>query len=254
MKMKNRLNFRSKGQGKPIVLLHGYLENLTMWTEFANELAKNYQVVAIDLPGHGESEVDAAAHTMEFMAEKVVEVLEALNLQKSMFVGHSMGGYVVLALAELFPEKVTSFVLMNASTLADDAEKKALRLRMVAMVDRNFDLLVKLSFSGLFHDAQRFHLEKETMQAMALSTKIEGVKAALQGMRLRKDHSFVLDEFSGEIGIIHGEFDTIIDVKAFEKVLPKKENISVLTVPSGHLSFIEAAEATLKFIQKMAEK
>lgn len=251
MKMKNNLNFQSKGQGKPIVLLHGYLENALIWDAFVDALVVDYQVICIDLPGHGGSEVYDKVHTMEFMAEKVKEVLDELNVESAFFAGHSMGGYVVLALAELFPKKVNDFILINSSTLADDESTKELRSRMMEIADRNFELMIKFILTDLFIDAHRFQNEKKNLLEMALSTSVEGAKAALAGMRLRKDRNFMLDEFSGKIGIVNGEFDAIIDVASFEKAVPKGKNIKMLTVKSRHYAFIEAFEEVLQMMCEM---
>ena len=83
---------------KTVVLLHGYLENMLVWDEFIPHIYKQMRVVALDLPGHGISEVKGAVHTMDYLADVVAAALESLGIEKAYIVGHSMGGYVALAL------------------------------------------------------------------------------------------------------------------------------------------------------------
>src|SRR5690554_3916601 len=112
------LNFKVEGKGNPVVLIHGYLENMQMWEDYAKQLSKDFQVIRMDLPGHGDSAVLNEIHSMELVAREIKEVLDFLKITKTLVVGHSMGGYVSLALTELFPEKVKALVLMNSSSLA----------------------------------------------------------------------------------------------------------------------------------------
>ena len=81
---------------RTVVLLHGYLESLDVWDEFTALLAPSLRVVALDLPGHGVSEIKGEIHTMEFLADTVHAALDTLGIERAILVGHSMGGYVAL--------------------------------------------------------------------------------------------------------------------------------------------------------------
>ncbi|MFR9661325.1 MAG: alpha/beta fold hydrolase, partial [Rikenellaceae bacterium] len=89
---------------KCVVLLHGYLESMLVWDDFIPLLYKDVRVVTLDLPGHGLSVVMDEVHTMEFLAETVASAMKVLGVERYAVVGHSMGGYVALALASLHPE------------------------------------------------------------------------------------------------------------------------------------------------------
>lgn len=250
------LNYEVKGSGNPLVLLHGYLENLKMWKDLAKELSRDYQVVLLDLPGHGESPVFEEVHTMDLMAEKVKETLDYLEISHAMFVGHSMGGYVILALADLFPELVNSFVLQNSTSFPDSEEKKNQRLKAVETAQKNLDTLIKMSIPTLFaeNNLNRLKLEIEFTKELARETPLDGVVAALKGMRLRPDRGNVWQDFQGEMGIIVGKQDKAIDPEELVKSLPKRDNISVLELDTGHMAHWEAPTETLNFIQELAEK
>jgi len=119
-----RIRYRSEGKGRAVVLLHGFLENLTMWNPFITELATKNRIVTIDLLGHGQTGCLGYLHKMQQQAEMVIAVLKHLKLSKYILVGHSMGGYVALTLAEMNPESIKGLCLMNSTALPDSVEKK----------------------------------------------------------------------------------------------------------------------------------
>ncbi|MDD3771587.1 MAG: alpha/beta hydrolase [Weeksellaceae bacterium] len=250
------LNFKVEGKGNPVVLIHGYLENMQMWEDYAKQLSKDFQVIRMDLPGHGDSAVLNEIHSMELVAREIKEVLDFLKITKTLVVGHSMGGYVSLALTELFPEKVKALVLMNSSSLADSEEKKELRLRAIEMADKNQETLVKMSIPLLFneHKLEELKTEREFAKKMALETSLKGVKSALRGMRIRPDRTFILHDFSGEIKIILGKYDRTVPAENFKKEIPNRENISVLELECGHMAYLEEPEKTLESLKQFAIK
>lgn len=244
------LHYEVRGEGYAVVLLHGYLENLRMWESIGNELSKMYQVVKIDLPGHGKSKVYGEIHTMEFMAEKVKEVLDELKVENPIVIGHSMGGYVTLAFAELFPEKLKGFILLNSTSLPDSEEKKDQRLKAVETAQRNFDALVKMSIPTLFAEKRREFLkeEMEFAKELARETQIEGVTAALLGMRERPDRTDVLLHFKGTKGLVMGKYDQAVNPEELKKIIPENSDILVTELEAAHMAHLEVPEHTLNFI------
>ena len=106
-----------------VVLLHGYLESMIVWEEFVYLLRDKVRVVTLDLPGHGISVINGEIHTMEYLAECVALTMEALGIERYSVVGHSMGGYVALAMCEAYPERLDSLVLLHSTTSADSQYK-----------------------------------------------------------------------------------------------------------------------------------
>ncbi|MEH0008178.1 MAG: alpha/beta fold hydrolase [Flavobacteriales bacterium] len=112
------LAYQVAGKGKPLVLLHGFLENRHIWDKWAAQLGqKGVKCLLIDLPGHGESPVLRHTHSMEFMADAVIAVTRGLDQPNFSIVGHSMGGYVALALAQKYPEVPDALILLNSHSL-----------------------------------------------------------------------------------------------------------------------------------------
>lgn len=125
------LFYSDKGQGLAVVLLHGFLENSSMWHDLEQTLQASYRIICIDLLGHGQTGCLGYIHTMEAMAHAVNYVLEHLNINCAVFVGHSMGGYVALAYAELYTNKVKGLCLANSTAKADSKLKQINRDRAI---------------------------------------------------------------------------------------------------------------------------
>lgn len=243
------LHYEIMGKGAPVVFLHGYLENRKMWTPLKDEISKTHQVILLDLPGHGQSPNFAEVHTMDLMAEAVHETLKDLGIENPVFVGHSMGGYVTLAYADLFPDQIRSFILLNSSTLPDSPEKKEQRLKAVETAERNLNALIKMSIPTLFaeNNLENLKPEIEFTKELARETSLQGVTAALKGMRLRPDRSYLLEKFKGDIGLLIGKYDKAVNPDELKKIIPQKDNISVIELEIGHMAHLEATEETLRF-------
>lgn len=231
------LHHEISGNGKkPLVLLHGFMENTTIWNEMEAHLSKDFTLIKIDLPGHGKSKVYQEIHTVELMAEKVKEVIDALKLEKINLLGHSLGGYVSLAFAEKFPEILESMTLFFSTTLADDEEKKQIRRRSIAVIDENFETFVKTSIPNLFSNNEKDILEGkiELAKNIAKSTNKEGVKAAQLGMAERPDRTEILENLDAKILIIAGKYDNALKTGNLLKIIPEKTNIKTYVLDCGH--------------------
>ena len=231
------LHYEISGNGKKIlVLLHGFMENNTIWSDMENHFSKDFTLVKIDLPGHGKSEIYHSIHSMEMMAEKVKEVTDNINANKINILGHSMGGYVSLAFAEKFPELVESLTLFFSTTLADDEEKKQIRRRSTAVIDENFETFVNASIPNLFSNNEKDILEGkiELAKKIAKSTNKEGVKAAQLGMAERPNRTEILETLDTKILIIAGKYDNAVKTENLLKALPDKTNIKTYVLDCGH--------------------
>ena len=119
--------YKITGKGKVIVLLHGYIEEGSMWNEIAKSLSKKYTVIVPDLEGFGNTPFTGKPLSMEKYAKDVFEMLNKEKVQQCIMLGHSMGGYVTLHFAEKYPELLSGFGLVNSHCFADTPEKKANR-------------------------------------------------------------------------------------------------------------------------------
>lgn len=248
LKFKNKnIFYQISGSGKPVVMLHGFLESAKIWEEFLPEFSKYSQVITLDLPGHGQSECIQEVHDMELMAEAVHAVLKATGVKKADFIGHSMGGYVALAFLELFPEMVDSIMLLNSTPAEDSEEKKEIRERSIEVVRNNKKAYISMAISNLLtpEHNELFLKEVEQLKETAYNFPAEGIIAALRGMKIRTNRTAVLAAFSGGKIIVAGTEDPIMDVQEIKK-LAIETNAFFVGLPGGHLSYLESREAFTK--------
>ncbi|QAA82149.1 alpha/beta hydrolase [Aequorivita sp. H23M31] len=241
--------YNSVGKGPAVVLLHGFLESSAMWATLIPELSQDRQVITLDFPGLGESGVISEIHSMELLAEVVNEVFEHLQVKKASFVGHSMGGYVSMAFADLFPMKIEKLVLLNSTPISDSEERKDIRDRAVKLVDKNPEAFVRMAIVNWAGETSREKFSKEIEDAynLALTFPVEGVKAALKGMRDRKDRTDVLKSFPREKYMFLAEDDPIIPVDDSLK-LAEECDVNSIVVSGGHLSLIENFPSVREFL------
>lgn len=235
-----KISYSDTGKGNAVVLLHGFLENQTMWQDLVSELRQKNRVITIDLLGHGETECLGYVHSMEDNAEAVHSVLSKLRIRKAIFVGHSMGGYVALAFVELYPTTVKGLVLLNSTSKADSEERKTNRNRAIKTVKKDYTGFVRLSIANLFSPDNRERLfdEIEKVRAEALKTPLQGIVASLEGMKIRKDRETLLRSATFPILLILGKKDPVLN---YEDNLKQIENTTIKFVafPDGHMSHIE---------------
>ncbi|QBN19048.1 alpha/beta fold hydrolase [Flavobacterium nackdongense] len=239
-----KISYSDSGKGNAIVLLHGFLENQTMWQDLVPEFSKKNRIITIDLLGHGETDCLGYVHSMEDNAEVVQSVLSKLRIRKAIFVGHSMGGYVALAFAEMFPKMVKGLVLLNSTSKADSEERKANRDRAIKAVKKEYATFVRLSISNLFSEENRERMtdEIEKVKIEALKTPLQGIVASLEGMKIRNDREPILHSATFPMLLILGKKDGVLN---YEDNLQQIENTTVklVTFPDGHMSYIENRDA-----------
>jgi pimeloyl-ACP methyl ester carboxylesterase len=243
------ISYSDIGTGTAVVLLHGFLENKTMWRELAPSIAEKNRVIFIDLLGHGETDCIGYVHSMEENAEMVKAILSHLRIRKAIFIGHSMGGYVALAFAELYPKTVKGLVLLNSTALEDSDERKINRDRAIKAVKQNYINFVRLSIANLFSENNRDRLENEIekVKLAALKTPLQGIVASLEGMKIRKDRQFILKETDFPKMLILGKKDGVL---IYDDNISQIENSNteLISFPDGHMSHIENKEELKKVI------
>ena len=244
-----KISYSDTGKGTAIVLLHGFLENKTMWQDFIPELSLKNRIITIDLLGHGETECLGYVHSMEDNADVVHEVLSNLRIRKAVFVGHSMGGYVALAFAELFPESIKGLVLLNSTSRADSDERKANRDRAIVAVKKNYASFIRMSIANLFSEDNREKLidEIEKVKTEALKTPLQGIVASLEGMKIRKDREVLLHLTPYPKLLILGEKDPVLNLVETKEQI-ENTTVQLVTFPDGHMSTIENKKELLKVL------
>jgi pimeloyl-ACP methyl ester carboxylesterase len=238
-----KISYSDSGKGTAVVLLHGFLENQSMWNVFIPQLSQKNRIITIDLLGHGASDCLGYVHTMEENADMVQEVLSHLRIRKAVFVGHSMGGYVALAFAERHPTKIKGLVLLNSTAKEDSPERKQNRDRAIKAVKKDYETFVRLSIANLFSpdNRERLQNEIESVKLEALKTPLQGIVASLEGMKIRKDRAFLLQSDAYPKLLILGKKDPVL---IYDETILQIENTDtqLVTFSDGHMSAIENYE------------
>lgn len=242
---------------KCVVLLHGYLESMLVWDEFTALLKESVRVVTIDLPGHGVSMVTSQVHTMEYLAECVALAMEALGIERYSVVGHSMGGYVALAMVEKYASRLESIVLLSSTTSADSQEKCDRRRREIELIKAGKkNMLARLVPHAGFapENVQRLKDYIEDIGELILMTEDEGVIAILGGMIERKSRGELLRQSGVPHMFIFGRHDYYIPVETAEEMIAADPTARVVWLEhSGHMGFYEEPELCAQAILEMVK-
>lgn len=253
----NNVCYQIEGNGKTIVLLHGFLENMDIWRRFSDSLSKKYQVLLIDMPGHGLSEIQSAeSHSMELMADIVNDVLEKLDIHKCVMIGHSMGGYVTLAFAENYQDKLLGFGVFHSHAFADSTEAKINRGRAIQLIKENHKDFISAFIPDLFTKENQKKLSQEIsfLQEASRSISKEAVIAALEGMRHRTEKEKLLQTTNLPVLFIIGKQDprTPLDKMLPQIALPKHAEVLLLN-DVAHMGYLEDFNNTLAFVNHFVE-
>ncbi|MCF8367257.1 MAG: alpha/beta hydrolase [Bacteroidales bacterium] len=247
-----RIHFTDSGKGKALVLLHGFLESLKMWDDFTKELSTQFRVIAIDLPGHGRTEVFRGTPSMQKMAASVKAVLDHLKIESCVMIGHSMGGYVTLEFAYQFPHFLRGISLFHSQASADTEEAKENRRRTINIVKLNKAGFINQFIPDLFADenVNKFQDEIKAMQLAAANTPAEGIIYALEAMRDRTSKIDLLLNLNIPILFIAGKEDPRIPVQNVmaQAILPRHSEV-LLIGNVGHMGFVEARDETLAVLK-----
>lgn len=238
----------SQAGDRCLVLLHGYLESLLVWSDFVPLLYKKVRVVTLDLPGHGISEVKGETHTMDFLADTVADAIRTLGIDRCTLVGHSMGGYVALAVCERHPELLDGVVLLSSTPNPDTPEKAENRRREIALVKAGKkELLARVAPAAGFAEENRPRMKDaiEDLTEQVFITEDEGIVALLNGMIGRKDQNEMLRQTKVPVLFILGRKDNYIPVEVAEKMVAEHPETKVVWLEhSGHMGFLEEPEKT----------
>ena len=247
-----RVCYSVTGTGRTIVLLHGYLETGEVWAPLSETLEGEFRLIAVDLPGHGDSEVKGDRHTMEFLAGAVRAVVADAGADRIVLVGHSLGGYVALAFVEMYPEMLAGYVLFHSHPHADTPSAIARRKREIVVVSagrKNIMYPGNVSMMFAEKNLKVFPIALERSKMIASRNPGEGIIALLNGMIARPSRQSVLEQGRVPLLWLLGRNDLYFTpAKALkETLLPLNAEVVILE-NSGHLGFIEETEKSAGLI------
>ena len=241
-----KMAYTDAGAGNPVVLIHGYPFNRSLWNEQVEALSSSYRVVAPDLRGFGETDASGQPATMNRMAQEVAQLMDHLEIPRAVIGGLSMGGYVALAFYKQFASRVRAFILADTRAQADTEEAKQTRAQQA-------DKALSEGMAGIADAMLPKLLTPETVSKhpdivkrvrdMMLKTKPEGAAAALLGMAERDDQTALLPQISSPTLILVGAEDAITPVADSEKMHDAIAGSRLVVLEhAGHVSNLERTE------------
>ncbi|NGZ96438.1 MAG: alpha/beta hydrolase [Nitrospira sp. WS110] len=237
------LAFNDQGTGAPLVFLHAFPLNRCMWVEQEQALSSQFRVLTIDLRGHGESDAPLWRYTLDQAADDVIGLLDHLSIRQAVFVGLSMGGYILFALHRRYADRVRGLVLANTRAQADTVEGKEGRFQMAQTAYKNgpsaiADIMIPKLLSSATIQAKPELVGR--VRAMIEGNQISGIAGDLMAMAERPDSVSLLGQITCPTQIIVGELD-LPTPPSDAKLMADRISGAHLTIIPGaaHLSNLE---------------
>ena len=241
------VHYRDEGRQntQTLVLLHGFMQNLDVWSSYVLSYMNQLRVITIDLPGHGLTSTFCDVHTTDFMAGIVKEVLNACGVEQCVMVGHSMGGYVALAFADRYPYCLRGLGLINSHAMADTEERRVARQDVCQQVKANRAGYILGFVPSLFDDSCRAALSKDIkdLQDQCLEVSEASIVAAQRGMAQRPSRIGLLQQLDIPVYFVYGKNDPRIPIElaVTQTLLPHRAEALILD-HVAHMAFIEERE------------
>jgi 2-succinyl-6-hydroxy-2,4-cyclohexadiene-1-carboxylate synthase len=249
----NNVNYHVEmaGKGEALLMLHGFMGSAQSWHRQWDSITERYKVIAIDLPGHGNTEnpTHAARHTIESVAADIAEILDQLEINRIHFLGYSMGGRIALYFAVHHPERVQSLLLESASPGLDNvADREARRAADAA-------LAMKIESSGLAAFVDYW----ENLPLFASQKTLPSdIQASIRGQRLRNDPAGLAASLR-ELGtgsqpsmwseLQHVKLPTLLIVGRADRKFVEIGQQMAAELPQARLEIVEAAGHTVHLEQ-----
>jgi len=237
------------GRGVPLVLLHGYPLDHSIWEPLLPLLENDFDLILPDLRGFGQSQAAGKDFPISVFAADVAGLLDHLKIEKAAVIGHSMGGYAALAFARAYPKRLSGLGLVSSQTLADTSEGKAGRYKQAEAI----------LASGVSDVAETMPAKLTTrpelqtwLKALILRQPPTGLARALRAMAERPDSTPLLSGFALPFILVHGLADALIPIERARSVKAALPGAHLTEIPDvGHMPMMEAPQKTAEAIKAL---
>ncbi len=246
------IHFFEMGKGRPVIFIHGFCEVAAMWNDIAKALSPDFHVICPDLPGFGNTPLHSETLTLEQVAITLKEWMEENKIQDPIVIGHSLGGYVTLALLDLMGDKIKGIGLIHSTSFADDEEKKESRDKTIAFIEKQgVEKFVTSFVPQLFTTSTRdlFQDEIELAVEQAKQSSKNGLIAFTKAMRNRESRYEILKNFKGPKLMISGTTDTAVKIEASRQQREAFTHYHELQ-GVGHMGHIERKEEVIGLLTR----
>jgi 3-oxoadipate enol-lactonase len=264
--MKTQINgitiaYSDRGTGLPIIFLHAFPLNRTMWAQQEEALSLRFRVITVDLRGHGESDAPLWRYTLEQSADDVNALLDQLSIQQAIFVGLSMGGYILFAFYRKYAARVKGLILADTRAQADTAEGKDGRFQMAQTAyKKGPSAIADIMMPKLLSPAtiQTRTALVQQVRVMIENNQISGIAGDLMAMAERPDSIPLLKQITCPAQIIVGELDQATPPSDAQLMADQIPNARLSIIPgAAHLTNLEQPEAfnhiVANFVAKLSK-
>lgn len=243
------LAYDRRGSGPPLVLIHGFPFDHTIWGDVVPFLENEFDLILPDLRGFGESTTVDSPYSMTDMAEDVASLLDKLGIEKTSLAGHSMGGYVALAFARKYPERVNSLALVASQAANDTPERKEGRYKTAAeVIGKGVGVVAEAMIEKLTASPK----VRSLITPIMVRQGIPGVVGALNAMAGRDDSSAFLASFNHRIVLVHGDADQLIPIDRANEIKAISHTTFLIPLPGvGHMPMLEMPEETALALKRI---
>jgi pimeloyl-ACP methyl ester carboxylesterase len=247
------LYYRIAGEGETVMLIHGFAEDSSIWNGMIHELSKEYKLIVPDLAGSGRSTGNMENISMARLAEHINLILTREKIDSCFMIGHSMGGYITMAFAERYADKLKGLGLFHSTSFADSEEKKATRNKNIEFIKKHgSSKFIEQAIPTLFSDYTKKHHPELPDNLIKKYSNFSAISlvAYTEAMRDRPDTTEVLKKFERPVLLIIGESDAAIPIEQSLKLCKTADFAYIyIGAHSGHLGMLEEPEYCLKAIR-----
>ncbi|HEX5647708.1 MAG TPA: alpha/beta fold hydrolase [Nitrospira sp.] len=251
------LAYDDRGAGLPLVFLHAFPLNRTMWTAQEQALSSRFRVVTVDLRGHGESDAPLWRYTLDQAADDVRGLLDHLSIQQAVFVGLSMGGYILFACYRKYAERVKGLVLADTRAQADTDEGKRARFEMAQIAYKQgagaiADIMIPKLLSPSTIRTKPTLVQR--VRAMIEGNPVSGIAGDLMAMAERADSIPFLSQIACSTQIIVGEWDQATPPSDAQLMADRIPGARLSIIPdAAHLANLEQPDQFSEIVRSFAE-
>ncbi len=251
----SQVHYESKGEGTCVVLLHGFLQNLSMWDILVERLSDSFQVIRVDFPGFGRSEVLLEEHSMVAFSDCLIQLLQEINVVNFQCIAHSMGGYVALSALQKIPGCIEHLCLFHSTASPDTKKNKINRDRAIKCLLYKPDLYISTAVRGLFNQQFYLPLEEEIFQMITQTKKlsINALASTIKGMKHRKDYNKVLSNSICRKNYVAGRLDPIHSFETLKNEAKFNGAVFIPIKDGGHMSHLEQNDQVHRILIDLIE-
>jgi 3-oxoadipate enol-lactonase len=250
------LAYTDRGRGFPLVFLHAFPLNRMMWHPQEEVLSAHFRIVTMDLRGHGESDAPLWHYSLDQAADDVCALLDSLSVTQAIFIGLSMGGYILFSLYRNHPHRVKGLVLADTKAQADTPEGKHARFQMAQTAYKEGAGAIATLMLPRLLAAETIHhnpLLVEKVRTMIAGTQISGIAGALMAMAERPDSTRLLRHIACPTQVVVGESDTATPLSDATIMADRIPGARLAVVPgAAHLSNLEQPDRFNEIVRLFA--